>query len=72
MTSPVIDAINGITAKQISITWVALPTSSNGGDLIIYYSLEWDQGVSTLSAAVAWTELTSPADSNVTLRYAYT
>lgn len=61
MNSPVINPVDGITATSISITWTELPVESNGGDTVVYYSLEWDMGDSLKPLEEEWTELSDPS-----------
>jgi len=39
--------------QSILITWSEIDSAQNGGDAVIYYKLEWDQGSNS------WEELTT-------------
>lgn len=67
MPTPTLDPVLNILYNQINITWAGLLDANMGGDPVVYHSLEWDEGDSTKDLAVSWTELTNPADFNVTL-----
>jgi hypothetical protein len=55
MNTPVEDP--STSSSQIVITWAPITSTDDiGGDAIIYYSLEWNQG----SAINVWQELTTP------------
>jgi hypothetical protein len=36
-------------------TWIATPVANDGGDAIIFYLLEWDQGINSWTALNTYT-----------------
>lgn len=59
MNIPQVDyALNNINPNWILLTWTGITDwSQTGGDAVIYYQLEWDQGTNGGN----WVALTSPS-----------
>lgn len=55
VNAPVVDVAD-IYPQKVTVTWTETAAASNGGDPIIYYQLQWDQGTST------WTDLNAYTD----------